>query len=208
MILARAAAGFALTASLALASTALPSSAFAQMGPPALDPAAAAPGPYKLDKKHASVTLKLTHMGLSHYTMRFDAIDGGYSYDPAHPAASKIAISIDPASVDTDDANFNKEIADQFLEAGKYPAITFTSTSIVPEGKDHGKVSGELTFHGVTKPVTLDVTYNGSLVGMMKEHRMGFSGHTTIKRSEFGVTKYVPLVGDDVSVLIEAEFVK
>ena len=203
MIPARTAAGFALAASLAFAPA-----AFAQMGPPAMDPAAAAPGPYKLDKHHASVTLKVTHMGLSHYTMRFDTIDGGYSYDPAHPGASKIDIAIDPTSVDTDDSAFNKEIADQFLEAGKYPALTFTSTKIVPGTDGHGKVYGDLTFHGVTKPVTLEVTYNGSLVGMMKEHRMGFSGHTVVKRSDFGVTKYVPLVSDDVTVLIEAEFVK
>ena len=203
MVHARPLAGFALVAALAIAPA-----AFAQMGPAVLDPAKAAAGDYKLDKKHASVTLKLAHLGLSQYTMRFNGVDGGYTYDPAKPTASKINVSVDPTSIDTHDSAFNTEIADQFLDAGKYPTVTFVSTSIVPGQNGHGKVHGALTFHGVTKPVTLDVTYNGSLVGMMKEHRMGFSATTVIKRSEFGATKYIPVVGDDVTVLIEVEFTK
>ena len=67
---------------------------------------------------------------------------------------------------------------------------------------------GNLTFHGVTRPVTLDVVFNGAGQGMMHEQRMGFSGVTTIRRSDFGVTKYVPMVGDNVTVLIETEFTK
>ena len=147
-------------------------------------------------------------MGLSYYTMRFDGIDASYSYDPASPAASRISVSIDPASIDTDNKPFNAEIADQFLEAGKYPTITFVSTAVHPGAGGKGEVVGDLTFHGVTRPVTLDVVFNGTGQGMMHEQRMGFSGVTTIKRSDFGVTKYVPLVGDDVTVLIETEFTK
>jgi polyisoprenoid-binding protein YceI len=183
-------------------------------GPPAFaqqmsqDPAAAPAGTYHLDKKHASVTLKLSHMGLSYYTMRFDGIDAAYTYDPANPAASKINVSIDPTSIDTDSPSFNTEIADQFLEAGKYPTLTFVSTAVHPGAGGKGEVVGDLTFHGVTRPVTLDVVFNGTGLGMMHEQRMGFSGVTTIKRSDFGVTKYVPLVGDDVTVLIETEFTK
>jgi polyisoprenoid-binding protein YceI len=172
------------------------------------DPAAAPAGTYHLDPKHASVTLKLSHMGLSYYTMRFDKIDASYTYDPANPAASHINVRIDPASIDTDNPPFNAEIADQFLEAGKYPTITFVSTAVHPGAGGKGEVVGALTFHGVTRPVTLDVVFNGTGQGMMHEQRMGFSGVTTIKRSDFGVTKYVPLVGDDVTVLIETEFTK
>jgi polyisoprenoid-binding protein YceI len=172
------------------------------------DPATAPAGTYHLDPKHASVTLKLSHMGLSYYTMRFDKIDASFSYDPANPAASHINVSIDPASIDTDNPPFNQEIADQFLEAGKYPTISFVSTAVHPGAGGKGEVVGNLTFHGVTRPVTLDVVFNGTGQGMMHEQRMGFSGVTTIKRSDFGVTKYVPLVGDDVTVLIETEFTK
>ena len=172
------------------------------------DPAAAPAGTYHLDKKHASVTLKLSHMGLSYYTLRFDTINASYSYDPANPAASKVEVTIDPKSVDTDDTAFNSQIASEFLEAGKYPTISFVSTAVHPGAGGKGEVVGALTFHGVTRPVTLDVVFNGSGQGMMHEQRMGFSGVATVKRSDFGVTKYVPLVGDDVTVLIEAEFTR
>ena len=181
-------------------------SAFAQQI--SSDPALAPAGTYHLDKQHGSVTLKLSHMGLSYYTLRFDGIDASYTYDPADPAASKVNVAIDPKSIDTGNPAFNAEIADQFLEAGKYPTITFVSTAVHPGSGGKGEVVGALTLHGVTRPVTLDVVFNGTGQGMMKEQRMGFSGIATVKRSDFGVTKYVPLVGDDVTVLIETEFTK
>lgn len=183
--------------------------AFAQMPPLKVvtDPKAAPAGDYKLDPHHASATLKLAHMGLSRFTMRFDDLKGAYKYDPAHPAATKVEITIDPKSIDTGDQAFNKEIAEQFLDADKYPTITFTSTKLIVGKGDEGKLEGVLDFHGVKKPLTLDVTYRG-YVEMMKKQRMGFSGSTVVKRSEFGANKYVPLVGDDVTVLIEVEFEK
>jgi len=190
----------AFTASLLGAPT-----AFAQIS---TDPTTAPTGTYHADPKHTSVTLKLSHMGLSYYTMRFDTVAASYAYDPAHPADSKIQATIDPKSVDTDNVAFNGEIADQFFEAGKFPTITFVSKAVRIGQGDKGQVVGDLTFHGVTRPVTLDVVFNGTALGLGKERRMGFSGVTSIKRSEFGVTKYVPLVGDDVTVLIESEFTK
>jgi polyisoprenoid-binding protein YceI len=194
----------ALAAAFAVALIGAP--AFAQQV--STDPTTAPAGAYHLDKKHASVTLKLSHMGLSYYTMRFDGIDAGYTYDPANPAASKINVAIDPKSIDTDNVAFNTEIADQFLEAGKYPTISFVSTAVHPGAGGKGEVVGNLTFHGVTRPLTLDVVFNGAGNPMGGPVRMGFSGIATIKRSDFGVTKYVPLVGDDVTVLIETEFTK
>jgi polyisoprenoid-binding protein YceI len=191
---------------LAIAVAAIAAPAFAQQM--SSDPAAAPAGVYHLDKKHASVTLKLSHMGLSYYTMRLDAIDASYTYDPANPAASKITVSIDPASIDTDDKAFNSEIAAQFLETSKYPTITFVSTAVHPGAGGKGEVVGDLTLHGVTRQITLDVVFNGAGEGMMHEERMGFSGIADVKRSDFGITKYLPLVGDDVTVLIETEFTK
>ena len=190
----------------AFAATLISAPAFAQQM--TQDPTAAPAGTYHLDPKHASVTLKLSHMGLSYYTMRFDKIAADYNYDPANPAGSRIQVSIDPASIDTDNAPFNQEIAEQFLEAGKYPTIRFVSTAVHPGAGGKGEVVGDLTFHGVTRPITLDVIFNGTGKGMTGEQRMGFSGVATVHRSDFGVTKYVPLVGDDVTVLIETEFTK
>jgi len=178
-------------------------------GAPAIikDPAGAPAGVYKLDPRHASATLKVAHMGLSRYTMHFTAISGQFSYDPAHPSATQISVAVDPKSIQTDDAKFNTEIADQFLEADKFPTLTFTSTKVVPEVGDKGVVEGVLDFHGVKKPVALHVTYRGFTTAMGQQ-RMGFSGETMVKRSEFGASKYVPLVGDDVTVLVEVEFTK
>lgn len=200
-----------LFAGLAFASAflSLAPAALAQQMPPLkvlTDPAQAPAGEYALDPHHASVTLKLAHMGLSHYTMHFTKLDGGYGYNPARPDVSKVSFTIDPASIQTDDPAFNTEIAEKFLETAKYPTITFVSTGITRTG-DHGKMTGELTFHGVTKPVTLNVDYRG-FVTMMGQQRMGFSAETVIKRSEFGAGAYVPVVGDDVTVSVEVEFVK
>ena len=185
------------------------SAALAQMPAPHViaDPHGAPAGVYKLDPAHASATVKLSHMGLSHYTMRFDTVSGEYAYDPAHPADTKVSITIDPRSVDTHDAKFNEEIADKFLDAGQFPTIAFTSTRIVPGPDGHGELEGMLNFHGVQKPVVLHTTYRG-FVEMMKQQRMGFSAETHFKRSDFGAAAYVPVVGDEVTVLVEVEFVK
>lgn len=172
------------------------------------DPSAAEAGTYTLDKAHTSVTLKLSHLGLSYYTLRFDGVSGRYSYDPAHPEATRLEVSIDPNSIDTGDAAFNRQIASDFFDSAKYPTLRFVSTGVRSGGEDHGTVTGDLSFHGVTRPVTLDVIYNGAGKGEKQEARMGFSASTTLRRSDFGVTRALPLVGDEVSVSIETEFSK
>ncbi len=204
--LALAAASLSLLGGLALVGA---PAALAQMPAPNVikDPKAAPAGLYKLDPRHASATVKLAHFGLSRYTLRFDTIAGEFTYDPAHPAATQVSVTIDPKSVDTSDPKFNEEIADKFLDAGKYPTITFTSTKIVLGAGDRGEVEGVLDFHGVKKPVTLHVTYRG-FAEMMKQQRMGFSGEANFKRSDFGASSYVPVVGDEITLLVEVEFAK
>ena len=192
-------AGALLTAPLAL----LPAIASAQAT--ATDPAAAPAGTYVLDKRHASVTLKVVHFGTSHYTFRFarEAIDGSYDYNPAKPLDTKVSISIDAAAVDTGLPDFNKEIGTdpKFFNAAQYPKITFVSTKLEP-----GKMTGDLTFRGVTKPVTLDVKYNGFAKTPFGSQIMGFSATGKIKRSDFGFTHLVPMVSDEVDLAIEVEF--
>ena len=190
--------------------------ALAAPGVSSVKPADLPAGHYVLDKTHASVVAKLKHMGFSNYQFRFTKVEAEFHYDPKTPEAAKINVTIDPASVDTAtgaDAfglKFNKELAgDGWLEAAKYPTVTFVSTAVNVGDGQHGTVTGDLTLHGVTKPVTLDVTFNGVGSGMIPlQTRTGFSASTTIKRSDFGVSKYVPLVGDDVTLNIEVEFEK
>ena len=199
----------AAAATLALAA-AVPAHAQSAMPPLSTDPTAAAAGVYKLDKNHASVTAKIQHLGLSAYTLRFKTLDGSYSYDPKNPAASKVTVSIAANSVDTGDAKFDQEIAGKFLGATATPTIAFVSTGVQAEAGGRGKLAGSLTLNGVTKPVVIDLIYNGSRKGMRGEDRMGFSGVTTVRRSDFNVAKPLPatVVGDDVAIMIEAEFTK
>ncbi len=190
---------------LALA-TAFAGAAFAN--PSTTDPAKVPAGAYVLDKQHASLTVKIVHMGFSHYTLRFDGLDGGFTYDPANWQSTKAVITVDPKSVDTHDSAFDRQIAGYF-EADKYPAITFVSTALSGGADGKGTLIGDLTFHGVTKPVVLDVTFDGAGHGLLPlGTRLGFSGSTRIKRSEFGVSNMLQYASDDVDVIFEVEFEK
>jgi polyisoprenoid-binding protein YceI len=175
---------------------------------PSLDPAQAPAGHYVLDPRHASVTARVLHMGLSHFTMRLDHVEASYDYDPAQPTASKIAVTIDAHSLDVGDPGVSKQFAGEFLDADQHPQITFNSTAIQSTGPGHGVMNGDLTFRGVTKPVALDVIYNGTESGMIGGRRMGFSATAVIKRSDFGSSAWQGAVGDDVQLVIEAEFAR
>lgn len=193
----------ALVLALAMASA-------AAAAPSTTDPAKVPAGAYVLDKKHASLTVKIVHMGFSHYTMRFNGLDGSFTYDPASWQATKLTFTVDARSVDTNDAPFNKQIAGYF-EPDKFPAITFVSTALIGGADGKGTVTGDLTFHGVTKPVTLDVTFDGAGHGITPVGtRLGFSGATRIKRSDFGVSNFAlnQFTSDDVDVIFEIEFEK
>ncbi len=166
------------------------------------DPAAAAAGTYQLDPHHTSVLAKLAHMNLSRYTLRFDKVSGSFQFDPLTAAATQLHIAIDPTSVDTGDPAFDKRIAAKFFESDKFPAMTYTAEAVkIADG--HVAVMGMLDFHGVKKQILLNTTYRGAA-----QSRMGFSGEATFKRSDFGVSQWIPLEADDVTILVETEFVK
>ena len=201
----------------ALAATLLAApAALAAPGVTSTKPADLPAGHYALDRTHASVVGKIKHMGFSNYQFRFTKVDASFDYDPKAPQDAKIKVTIDPGSIDTATGadefglKFNKELAgDGWLEANKFPTATFVSTKVEPGAGQTGKVYGDFTLHGVTKPIVLDVTFNG--VGSSfapGSVKTGFSASTTIKRSDYGVTKYVPLVSDDVALSIEVEFDK
>ncbi|MGZ3377593.1 MAG: YceI family protein [Phenylobacterium sp.] len=193
----------ALTAALALGGTAL-------ANPSTTDPTKVPAGAYVLDKRHASLTVKIVHMGFSHYTLRLNGLEGSFTYDPANWQQTKLTFTADPKSVDTNDPAFNKQIAG-YLDADRFPAITFVSTALAGGEEGKGSVTGDLTLHGVTKPVTLDVTFDGAGHGITPlSTRLGFSGSTRIKRSDFGVSSVIlnQFTSDDVDVIFEVEFEK
>lgn len=178
-------------------------------------------GAYTLDKNHASVTWKVDHFGTSTYVARFDEFDAALTFDPANPAASTLDVTIDVSSLSLDfsDPNnpdlFKNELLGVpentpgrvFFEAPLYPTITFTATGIEVTGDDTGRITGDLTMKGQTHPATLDVVFNGAREGFGTPPVIGFSATTTILRSQWGMDTVVPLVGDEVEIEIEAEFI-
>jgi polyisoprenoid-binding protein YceI len=171
------------------------------------DPAAMPAGHYQLDKSHAFLTGKVSHFGLSMFVFRFDRFDASYDYDPKAPDDAALTVSIDVNSLDTGDAKVDQQFAAEFMGAKRTPMATFTATKITRVG-DKGAVAGDLTLNGVTRPVVLDVIFNGYGMEAIMGHRAGFSATTVIKRSEFGLGKYVGMVGDDVTLDINVEFAR
>jgi polyisoprenoid-binding protein YceI len=171
-------------------------------------------GEFVLENTHASITWQVKHLGLSWYTARFTKWDATINLDPKQPARSSISVTIDPRSVRTDfpfpeKEDFDKVIAEKFLSAGEHPQITFVSTGLKATGAKTGKLNGNLTMMGVTKPVTLDVTLNGAMTHpFRKVPVIGFSATGSFKRSDFGSTVLQGPVGDEIRVNIEAEFLK
>ncbi|HEX7947415.1 MAG TPA: YceI family protein [Phenylobacterium sp.] len=194
---------------IAASAALLLASGAAAADPTVRDPAKVPAGNYVLDPRHASLLIKIPHMGgFSHYTLRFNKLEGSFVYDPATWQNTKVSIVIDPKSIDTADNMFNKTISGYF-EPEKFPTIQFTSTGVTADADGHGQLTGDLTMHGVTKPVTLDVQFNGYGSGFpVSGPRMGFSGSGKVKRSEFGVNGGRPFAGDVVDLLFEVEFVK
>ncbi len=193
-----------LTLALVLSLTALGAAA---ADPTTRDPMKVPAGTYELDKRHASLVVRVRHMGFSSYTMRFLGLSGAFAYDPANWQATKATILVDPKSIDTEENSFNRTVAGYF-EPDKYPVIQFESTGLTQTGEGQGQLAGNLTFHGVTRPLTLDVVFNGVGPGLTGGTRLGFSGQGAIKRSEFGVTGGRPFAGDAVDLLFEVEFYK
>lgn len=172
-------------------------------------------GTYNLDNTHASLIWKVNHLGLSHYTARFTDFDATIDFNPEAIDQSHVTVTIDPTSVTTDYPNAEEKDFDAKLAKGEkwfnseaFPEINFKSTGITITGDNTADITGDLTFLGITKPVTLDTTLNGAMKKQpfSKKPTLGFSATTTIKRSEWGFSTYVPTIGDEVTVLIEAEF--
>lgn len=173
----------------------------------AVDPTAASAGTYGIDASHASLTLKISHMGFSNYTFRMNKVDATIDYQPKSPTGSSIKVSIDPLSVDTNNKPFDKEIGEKFF-GGK--TITFVSKAITQTGPDTGDLTGDLTLNGITKPVVLKVTFNKAGKNFGGKETLGFTATGVVKRLDFDVVKNYPaaVISDDVQVIIDAEFAK
>jgi polyisoprenoid-binding protein YceI len=172
------------------------------------DAGATQEGAYSVEPSHTRVLFSVSHLGFTTWYGEFSQVSGSLNLDPKHAAKSTLEIHIPTNTVSTDNAKVDDELkGDKWFDATQFPEIVFKADKITQTGKDKGKVTGDLTFHGVTKPVTLDVEFNGAGVNVLdKKYTAGFEVSGKIKRSDFGVKTYVPLVGDDVDLIISAAF--
>jgi polyisoprenoid-binding protein YceI len=193
---------------LAAALAALPASAQAQVANAA--PSAVQAGDYTVDASHTRTQFTVSHMGFSDWYGDFTGTTGTLSLDPKAVGKAKVDITIPVASVATTNATLDGELKSAaWFDAEKFPTIRFTSTKVVQTGARTALISGDLTFHGVTKPVVLKASFNASGVNPLnKAYTIGFNATTELRRSEFGVKTYVPLIGDTVELRISAAFEK
>lgn len=167
---------------------------------------------YTIDPRHTQIIFSIRHMGLSTFYGRFGHVTGSLAFDPAQPAKSVLNALIDMTNIQTHVDELDRELATSVFHADKFPTASFVSTEITKATANTGTVTGNLTIAGVTKPVTLNVTFNGGRNSPMplQPYRIGFDATTTIKRSDFGLTKMMwsGLVSDDVQLRIECELEK
>jgi polyisoprenoid-binding protein YceI len=175
-----------------------------------VSPASVQAGTYAIEPSHARVLFAVDHMGTSTWYGDFTHASGTLKLDPKNPAASQLEVSVPVASISTTNTVLDGELkAADWFDAAKYPTMTFRSTKVTVTGPGRATVAGELTLHGVTKPVVLEARFKGAGPNpMTKAYTVGFDATGKIKRSAFGVTKYVPLVGDDVELILSAPFVR
>ena len=162
---------------------------------------------YKLDANHTAVTFQYTHFGFSHPTGKFMNAEGSVTLDKDAPANSHVEVSFAIAGINTGVATLDTHLkSPDFFDADKFPTATFKSTKVEQTSPTTAKVTGDLTIHGVTKPVTLNVTLNKEDIHpMMKKDDAGFTATGSILRSDFGIGAYVPMVSDQIDLYIEAE---
>ena len=175
--------------------------------------AMAAPGDsgvYAVEPSHTEVVFAVNHLGFSTYYGQFPGASGSLTLDAANPAGSKLDISVPTATVWTASPLLTHELTSAgWLDAAQFPAMTFHATKIVSTGADTADVTGDLTLHGVTHSVTLKAKFNKAGPNpMSKVATVGFEVSGVVKRSDYGVSKYVPFVGDDVQLIISAAFEK
>ena len=172
-------------------------------------------GIYLADINHSSLIWRIKHFGLSWYTGRFTRFDAKLDFEPNSIESMKLEASIDISSVRGEyqgkDKDWDDELANSshFFEGKVHPTATFKSTSVERIGAMDAKIHGNLTIKGITRPLTLHATYNGSmLLDPFKRTLVGFSATGQIVRSQFGLTYYLgPLLPDEVQLVIETEMV-
>ncbi len=167
-------------------------------------------GQYVLENTHGYITFSYSHLGFSNPHIGFDRFTVDLTADAANPEKSAVSVVIDAASIESRVDEFNEHlVGEDYFDTAKFPEISFQSTSVVATGDNTFDVTGDLTIKGITKPVTLATTINKAAEHpMRKVPTIGLSGTTKLLRSEFGLGRFAPAVGDEVEIFVTAEMIK
>lgn len=162
---------------------------------------------YSFDKAHTQILFFADHLGFSSSQGEFLNFDGGFVFDRTRPENSSVEVTIQTSSIDMDHEKWDQHMKSaDFFDVENHPTMHFKSTAIEIEGEKAAKIIGDLTILNVTKPITLDVTYNKSGKHPFSgKYVSGFSATGVVKRSEYGMTYGLPMLGDDISLRIEVE---
>jgi polyisoprenoid-binding protein YceI len=169
------------------------------------------PDGWHLDGPHSAAQFAVRHLGISTVRGTFTKLSGDVAYDPSDPAKATVNVTIDASSVDTRVTMRDNDLrSEHFFDVAKYPTITFKSKRVTAAGPGKLTVVGDLTLHGVTKEVTLDVAGPSAPIKnpMGPGQRMGASATTKLDRKDFGMTYMSGMVGDDIDIQIDVELVR
>jgi len=172
--------------------------------------AAAQAGTWQIDPNHSAAQFSVRHLGVSTVRGAFMKVSGSASYDPADASKDTVDVTIDASSVDTRVQMRDNDLrSPNFLDVQKYPTITFKSKSAKSAGAGKLQILGDLTIHGVTKEVTLDVDGpSAPIKDPWGNQRIGASASTKINRKDFGVNGAAGAVGDDITITIDTELIQ
>ncbi len=169
---------------------------------------------WDFDTSHSTIEFSAKHMMVTNVKGRFNSFSGDAHLDEEHPADSKVDVTIDLASLSTGNEGRDNHLRSaDFFDVEHFPTATFHSTAVEPRGEDRLRVVGDLTIHGVTKPVTLDATIEGKFKDMQGKDRYAFTATTTFSRKEFGLEWNVALesggwlVSDKITIAIDAQVI-
>lgn len=165
-------------------------------------------GTYKVESYHTQVGFSLSHFGFTNYSGLFSGATGSLHLDPANPGTNKLEVTIPVQSIQTTVPVLTDELkGEKWFDVAKFPQATFTSTNVTFGADGTATIAGNLTLHGVTRPIVLHAHFVGAGVNPIdKAYTVGFQVSGTIKRTEFGVSQYAPALGDDVELTIAGAF--
>lgn len=172
--------------------------------------AALKPGQYKLDPNHASLVFKIQHLGLSTYVGRFNQLQANLDFTPENMAAAKLEAEVIIASIDVNNLTLEQTLQNStWFDSEQFPKAHFISESVTQTSNGEFVFHGKLTLHGITRPISFNARFHGGADNWMTgKYTLGFSANANIKRADFGMTSYIPIVGNDVQLEIHAEFLR